>query len=97
MLDYENNDNPYEDKKNAILPWKEIADDYCPSSDDILILGAKMMEYGIRAKDALHIACAIKSGCEYFITTDNRLINKAITGIRIVNPIDFILETEDLS
>ena len=96
MLDYENNDNPYEDKKNAISPWKEIADDYCPSSDDILALGVKIMDYGTRAKDALHIACAVKSGCEYFITTDNRLINKAITNIRIVNPIDFILETEDL-
>ena len=76
MLDYENNDNPYEEKRNAISPWKEIADYHCPSSDDILALGGKIMEYGIRAKDALHIACAITSGCEYFITTDNRLINQ---------------------
>ena len=31
MLDYENNDNPYDEKKNTISSWKKIADDYCPS------------------------------------------------------------------
>ena len=96
VLDYENNDNPYEEKRNSILPWKEIADSYCPSSDDILALGIKSMKYGIKAKDALHIACAVKSGCDYFITTDNKLANKTIANIRIVNPIDFVLETENL-
>ena len=96
MLDYENNDSPYEEKKNAISPWRHIADNYCPSSDGILVLGREIMTYGIKAKDALHIACAIKSGCDYFITTDKRLTNKAITNIRIVNPIDFVRETEDL-
>jgi len=96
VLDYENSNNPYEEKRNAISPWKEIADDYCPSSDDILALGIKIMKHGIKAKDALHIACAVKSGCDYFITTDNKLTNKTIANIRIVNPIDFILETESL-
>jgi predicted nucleic acid-binding protein len=96
MLDYENDDNPYEEKKSAIAPWKKIADDYCPSSDDILSTGRKIMEYGIKAKDSLHIACAIKSGCEYFITTDKQLTNKIIGNIKIINPIDFIRETEDL-
>jgi hypothetical protein len=42
------------------------------------------------------IACAIARGCEYFITTDKGLTNKNIVGIKIVNPIDFIRETEDL-
>ena len=96
MLDYENSDSPYEEKKNAISPWKNIADVYCPSSDDILALGREIMKCGIKAKDALHIACAVKSGCDYFITTDKRLTNKVITDIRIVNPIDFVRETEDL-
>ena len=96
MLDYENDNNPYEEKKNAIAPWKEFADYYCSSSDEIFYAGGKIMEYGIKAKDALHIACAIKSGCEYFITTDNKLINKAILKIKIINPIDFVRETEEL-
>ena len=97
MLDYENDDNPYEEKRNAIAPWKEIADDYCSSSDDILSAGHRFMEQGIKAKDALHIACAIKSGCEYFITTDDRLTKKSIDKIIIINPIDFVRRTEDLT
>ena len=97
MLDYENKDNPYEEKKNAIAPWKEIAGYYCPSSDAILSLGQDIMKRGIKAKDALHIACAIKGGCEYFITTDNRLTNKTIPNIKIINPIDFVRETENVA
>jgi len=96
MLDYENGMNPYEEKRNAIAPWKEIADDYCPSSNDIFASGYELMEYGIKAKDALHIACAIKSGCAYFITTDNKLTNKTLANIKIINPIDFIREVETL-
>ena len=96
MLDFENDNSPYEEKRNAIAPWKEIADNYCPSSNEIISAGRGYMNYGVKAKDALHIACAINSGCDYFITTDNRLTNKKIEGIRIINPIDFIREMEDL-
>ena len=92
MLDYENDANPYEEKRNAIAPWKEIANDYCPSSNEILLAGREIMQHGIKAKDALHIACAVKSGCEYFITTDNRLTNKVLANIKIINPIDFVRE-----
>jgi len=52
------------------------------------------MSYGIRAKDALHIACAIKSGCDCFITTDKGLLKKHIDNIIIINPIDFVREME---
>jgi len=95
MLDLENANNPYDDIRNAVAPWKEIALEYCPSSDDVLSAGKQIMEHGIKPKDALHIACAIKSGCEYFITTDKGILNKNIENIKIINPIDFVRETED--
>ena len=90
MLDYENNDNPYDEKRNSIEPWKEIAGEYCPSSNEILSAGHEIMKLGIKAKDALHIACAIESGCEYLITTDEKLTKKTFDNIKILNPIDFI-------
>jgi len=95
MLDYENSNNPFDERRKTISPWKERADYYCPSSDDIPKAGRKMMELGIGEKDALHIACAVKSGCDYFITTDKRLTNKAVANITIINPIDFVREMED--
>jgi predicted nucleic acid-binding protein len=96
MLDMENNDNPYEEKRNAIALWKEIADEYCSSAGEILSAGQGIMKLGIKPKDSLHIACAMKSGCKYFITTDAGLINKKVSGIKIINPIDFVREAEDL-
>ncbi len=95
MLDFENNENPYDEKRSAIAPWKMIAAIVCRSSDIVLSLGHDIMKLGIKAKDALHIACAITSGCKYFITTDNKLTNKHVEGISIINPIDFIRVTED--
>ncbi|MDR2569340.1 MAG: hypothetical protein LBD23_03450 [Oscillospiraceae bacterium] len=96
MHDYENNDNPYDERRNTIAPWKNIADYYCPSSNTIPIVGNKIMQLGIKPKDALHLACAIESGCDYFITTDKGLTNKNVSNIKIINPIDFVREMEDL-
>ena len=94
MHDYENSDSPYEDNKKAIALWKTIADETCHSSDEILALGKKIMKLGIKEKDSLHIACAVESGCDYFITTDKKVLNKTAPNIKIVSPIAFIIETE---
>jgi predicted nucleic acid-binding protein len=53
-------------------------------------MGKQIEQNEIRPNDALHIACAIESQCEYFITTDDGLTNKRINEIKIINPIDFI-------
>jgi hypothetical protein len=95
MMDYENGNNPYEIKRYAIAPWKEIASDYCASSVDILSAGQKIMKLGIKTNDALHIACAINQHCDYFITTDILLTRKNITEVKVINPIDFVREMEE--
>jgi predicted nucleic acid-binding protein len=96
MHDFENSSSPYEEKKQSIGAWKALANEYCPSSDDILKAGQEIQKLGIKPKDALHIACAVSLGCDYFITTDNGILNKTVENIKIVNPIDFVRETEDL-
>ena len=95
MLDTENGKNPYEEKRNMIAPWKNIAVDFCPPSEAIRSRGKEIMKLGIKANDALHIACAIERKCEYFITTDKGLTNKTVDGIEIKNPIDFISDMEE--
>jgi hypothetical protein len=98
MLDSENDDNPSEDKREAIKLWRLIAAEYCPASDEILLNAKQFMAFGLRHKDAIHLACAIKHKCDYLLTTDKKFFNKdkRIEGIKIVNPIAFILETEDI-
>ena len=96
MLDYENGKNPYKEKRDLIILWKEIADDFCPPSEIILSRGKKIMKSGIKNEDALHIACAIEKNCEYFITTDYKLTIISVEGINVINPIDFVRKMEEL-
>jgi hypothetical protein len=94
MSDFENSNNPNLENKKTIQLWEGIAKYRCKSSEQILELGKKIEQNKVRSKDALHIACAIESQCEYFITTDDSLKNKKIDKIKILNPIDFIREME---
>ena len=48
------------------------------------------MTLNIREKDALHLACAIQSKADCFITTDKKILNKKVKEIDILNPIDFV-------
>jgi len=95
MSDFENDNNPNIENKKSIQLWEDIAKFKCKSSDNILKQGQKFVQKGIRTNDALHIACAVESICEYFITTDLGLINKEINEIKIINPIDFIRKMEE--
>ena len=52
------------------------------------------MKTGIKMKDAYHIACAIHSRCDYFLTTDDRLLKYHTNEIQMLNPIDFIRRLE---
>jgi predicted nucleic acid-binding protein len=94
IIDFENYNNSYEDRKASVEKWRYIADEYCPSSDNILSLGKSIMGLGVKELDSLHLACAIESKCDYFITTDRKLLNKPITSVKMRNPIDFVLEME---
>jgi predicted nucleic acid-binding protein len=94
MSDFENNKNPNIENKNSIQQWEKIAKYKCKSSENILKRGKQIEQLKIRSNDALHISCAIESQCEYFITTDRGLTNKTMGEIKIINPIEFVLEME---
>jgi predicted nucleic acid-binding protein len=50
------------------------------------------MRLGVKAKDALHIACAIEGKAEYLLTTDDMLLNKLVgfKELVVINPVNFI-------
>ena len=97
ILNSENDENPSDDKREAIKKWESIASEYCSASEDILLTAKNFMSVGLKHKDSLHLACAVKHKCDYLITTDKKFINKneQINEIEIVNPMTFILETEE--
>jgi len=48
----------------------------------------------IKPKDSLHLSCAVKARCGFFITTDTKILNKSVENIVIIDPIDFIKRME---
>jgi hypothetical protein len=93
ILDYENSENPFPERRETIQSWREFASTDTDGSQSIRKMAESLHQMGIKAKDALHVACAVKQKCEYFITTDRFLIKKLINfeEIKVVNPVDFIL------
>ena len=94
ILDFENSVNPYEERKNTIADWRKIATVDINVSDEIVALGKTIMSKGVKKKDALHIACAIKANCDYFLTTDKKILNKEFSEITVLNPLDLVRRLE---
>ena len=95
MLDYENNDNPFENRKLRIGKWRDVAKHNCNMSNDYIEKKAEQLQaVGLRKKDAVHLSCAIHSNCDYFITTDMGILKRNLKEITIVDPLEFIRRLE---
>ncbi len=96
ILDLENNINPYDERKKQIDKWKIYAKADVQESSKIIGKSRLLISKGLRKLDALHIACAIESKCDYFLTTDDKILNKVglITEIKIIDPFGFIKEAK---
>lgn len=94
---YENSQNPFLIRKKAIFDFFSNAVIYVDENniDTIKLRAKKIMETGVKAKDALHVSCAVESKADYFITTDIRLLKYHSDEIKIINPIDFITILEE--
>ena len=90
VMDYEISFNPFYDRKNQIIKWKNIAIVDVTESEKVITIANDIMKKNIKPKDSLHLACAIEAKCNYFITTDGKVLNKSIENIIIINPVDYI-------
>jgi predicted nucleic acid-binding protein len=94
ILDYENDANPFEERKRVIAAWRENATVDVEETTEVLAEAKGLSELGLASKDALHVACAIQSDCDYFVTADDLILKRAprIRGIKIVDPPTFVRE-----
>jgi len=93
ILLYENSKNPFIMRKMVISDFlKKYSCQYISSDNAAKIqeCAETIMNSGIKAKDALHVACAIEAGCRYLLSTDDRLLKYKHESILLLNPIDFI-------
>ena len=96
MLDYENAANPFEERRTAVSLWRTLAIVDIVETPALLENARSLVALGLRSKDALHVACAVEAGCEYFVTTDDILLKKLsrYTRILTVDPTAFVRSTE---
>lgn len=93
VLRHENNNNPFDNKRKNISDFLEknvsifIAAD---RKDEVRNIAAEIISTGVKNFDAAHIACAILANCDYFLTTDKRVLKFRSDKIQIVNPVDFV-------
>lgn len=98
MLDYEVSRNPYEMRKQSIVHFIQTnMKGYVGAerADTIKSIAEEIMKTGVKEKDAYHVASAIYAGCEYFISTDIRLLKYKTDKIKLVTPIEFVTEMEE--
>jgi predicted nucleic acid-binding protein len=94
IIDFENELNPFEQRKLVIRQWRRHATADIDETPEILEKAKKLVQIGLKSKDALHLACALALKCEYFLTTDDHLIKKTVLigEIKVIDPITFIKE-----
>jgi predicted nucleic acid-binding protein len=97
ILDFENEANPFFERKYTIEKWRHLSTVDIDENNDIILISRNFEKIGLKAKDALHLACAVASGCEYFLTTDDIIQKKTqnVKEIKILNPIEFIKLIEE--
>jgi len=96
ILELENSKNPYPLRRETIRKFSYRGSEYVDESkaDEIIKLATPIRVSGVKEKDALHVACAVYASCEYFLTTDDRLLKYKSDKIKLVSPVQFINEME---
>ena len=97
ILSQEVFDNPFPHRREKILEWRHGAVCTVEMTTDVIADADELAARGLKAADALHVASAAAVDCDYFITTDIRLLRRIrqFKATRILNPMEFLLEVED--
>ncbi len=97
ILDIENENNPFEEKRKTINNWKQLAIVDIEENDALINRANDFVKLGIKAKDALHVSSAIEGKADYFITTDDKLLKILlnINEIQAINPVDIVGEIDE--
>ena len=96
ILDYENDANPFEERRNAIAGWRRYAVVDANETEALLQEARQLARSGLKPKDALHAACALSMECDYFVTTDDDILRhgKGMPGIAVIDPPSLIRELD---
>jgi predicted nucleic acid-binding protein len=95
-LEYETARNPDPMRKSYARDVLRRAQRFARLSEDVEKLAGVLNQAGLKPLDALHLACAVDSGADYFCTCDDRLLKRARAvhsgPPKVVSPLELIAE-----
>lgn len=92
VLDYENSRNPFPLRRNWVSHCSGFATYHHRVDEHTRERAEELEQQGLKAVDALHLACAEAAGSEYFLTCDDRVV-RSYRGekLQVLNPVDFVV------
>ena len=78
VLEYENSCNPFPTRAQWVERCLELVSVY-------------RQREGLKALDALHVACAEATASEYFLTCGDHIVRRYQGGIKVLNPVELAL------
>jgi predicted nucleic acid-binding protein len=98
-IDRENAACPDLEKVELVRETLRIASHHVVLAAEDVQRFEELLDLGFRSMDALHLACAEAGNCNFFISTDDKLIkragaHRAALAIRVVSPLTFVTEVE---
>lgn len=96
---FENDRNPREDRRLATALWLQKADRSVEGGPEIDERARLLNSFGFGPLDALHLALAEKAQARWFVTTDDRLLRRAVQirdqmRVEVVTPDQLALDEE---
>ena len=98
ILHYENSQCKNEIRKESVADFiKTYSKIHIDMNygEKVLDLSEKIISTGIKPKDAYHIASAMLAECDYFLSTDDRMLKYKTNEIILLNPVEFIKILEE--
>ena len=100
MLDYENSRDPVPERREVAQYLSRCCDSTIEPDESVRVLARGLSEtHQILGRDALHLAIAETSSCDYLVTCDDRLVRQGqrlqeegVIAVHVINPVDFVQE-----
>lgn len=97
IMAFEISRTPDPDRRRKVMILTQLATESIKTNTQIRTRAKTIQEFGIKAIDALHIACAEQGKVEVFLTTDDLLLKicqQKQDGIqvKVTNPLTWLME-----
>lgn len=101
-LEFELQRIPNPDDRSQILAFLGAAKVFIETNADIENRTEGLCKLGFTLYDSLHLAFAEASQATVFLTTDDRLLRKAISyadeiKVKVANPVNWLMENQELT